>query len=40
VRANQISENAYATVEKTRASAQSIRDLEHTLSRLIEQFQT
>jgi methyl-accepting chemotaxis protein len=40
VRANQISENAYATVEKTRASAQSIRELEHTLSRLIEQFQT
>lgn len=40
VRANQISENAYATVEQTRASAQSIRDLEHTLSRLIEQFQT
>jgi methyl-accepting chemotaxis protein len=40
VRANQISENAYVTVEKTRASAQSIRDLEKKLSRLIEQFQT
>jgi methyl-accepting chemotaxis protein len=39
VRANQISENTYATVEQTRASAQSIRELEQQLSRLIEHFQ-
>ena len=40
VRANSISEDTYATVEQTRASAQSIRNLESQLSRLIEQFQT
>ncbi|WP_436070402.1 methyl-accepting chemotaxis protein [Pseudomonas sp. LjRoot71] len=39
VRANQISENTYATVEQTRAAAQSIRELEQQLSRLIEHFQ-
>jgi len=40
VRANSISEDTYATVEQTRAAAQSIRELESQLSRLIEQFQT
>ncbi len=40
VRANHISEDTYATVEQTRAAAQSIRELESQLSRLIEQFQT
>jgi methyl-accepting chemotaxis protein len=40
VRANNISEDTYATVEQTRAAAQSIRELESQLSRLIEQFQT
>ncbi|WP_374529082.1 methyl-accepting chemotaxis protein [Pseudomonas sp. 32.2.56] len=39
VRANQISEHTYATVEQTRAAAQSIRELEQQLSRLIEHFQ-
>ena len=40
VRANSISEDTYATVEQTRAAAQSIRELESQLSRLIEQFHT
>ncbi|MEX6502694.1 methyl-accepting chemotaxis protein [Pseudomonas sp. 25A3E] len=40
VRANDISEDTYATVERTRAAAQSIADLESQLSRLIDQFQT
>jgi len=40
VRANTISEDTYTTVEQTRAAAQSIRELENQLSRLIEQFQT
>ena len=40
VRANSISEDTYTTVEQTRAAAQSIRELESQLSRLIEQFQT
>jgi methyl-accepting chemotaxis protein len=39
VRANSISEDTYATVEQTRAAAQSIAELERQLSRLIEQFQ-
>ncbi|MDM8349867.1 methyl-accepting chemotaxis protein [Pseudomonas sp. sp1636] len=40
VRANGISEDTYATVEQTRAAAQSIAELESRLSGLIEQFQT
>ncbi|MGH8353834.1 MAG: methyl-accepting chemotaxis protein [Pseudomonas sp.] len=40
VRANSISEHTFATVEQTRAAANSIRQLESQLSRLIEQFQT
>jgi methyl-accepting chemotaxis protein len=40
VRTNGISEDTHATVEQTRAAAQSIRTLESRLSSLIEQFQT
>ena len=40
VRANDISEDTHATVEQTRAAAQSIGELESRLSRLIEQFRT
>jgi methyl-accepting chemotaxis protein len=39
-RANNISEHTFATVEKTRAAASSILELDSQLSRLIEQFQT
>ncbi|WAC44081.1 methyl-accepting chemotaxis protein [Pseudomonas sp. SL4(2022)] len=38
VRANQINESTFATVEQTRAAAQSIRELEQQLNRLIEHF--
>ncbi|WP_370295475.1 methyl-accepting chemotaxis protein [Pseudomonas benzenivorans] len=38
VRANGISEDTHATVEQTRAAAQSIRTLESRLNGLIEQF--
>ena len=38
VRANGISEDTHATVEQTRAAAQSIRSLESRLNGLIEQF--
>lgn len=37
-RANNISEHTFATVEKTRAAASSILELDSQLSRLIEQF--
>jgi methyl-accepting chemotaxis protein len=39
-RANNISEHTFATVEKTRAAASSILELDSQLSRLIEQFKT